>query len=126
MTASGALLESTMTPLNRADHAARLAAGSGLSAATLTESWPCVALSLNAVVNKSNRSQSFFGAVFAASNGFTLPVRSIQMLVPVRPLAVRTSDALRYTVCHGVPRWTRPSQPTVGNLFVGKFQSSEL
>src|ERR1035437_2474117 len=116
-----------MTPLNKADHAARFP----LVGPTLIGSWPRVALSLNAVVNRSNNNRSRTGAVLVASNEFALPVQFVQVTKPTFVLAAdlsvnaRMFVALRKTVCHGVPRCTRPSQPTVGNLFVGKSQSSD-
>ena len=63
-----ALLESTMTPLNKADQAASPACGLlGSFAPTFTDSVPREALSLNVVVKLSNNNQSCAGAVLTAS-----------------------------------------------------------
>src|SRR5580704_15616119 len=95
----------------------------------LTDNWPRVALSLNAVVNRSNNSQSCVGASFSASKAFWSPVQYCHVFkpfCPVVPLAhARMLVDLRNTDCHGVPRWTRPIQPTVASLFAGKSQLSE-
>src|SRR5580693_4153983 len=100
-------------PLKTADHAASPAPGSLEFAATLTDNWPREALSLKAVVNTSNNSRSCTGALLAASTGLAeFPVHIAQVFVPT-PTSFKTFVALRYTVCHGVPRCTRPSQPTV-------------
>src|SRR2546421_242646 len=42
----------------------------------------------------------------------------------------RAADCIKFvdfrkTVCHGVPRCTLPNQPMLGNLLVGKSQSSD-
>src|SRR5579859_5218869 len=81
--ASTALLESTSTPLNKADHAAKPAWGEGFPASTFTESWPRVALSLRAVEKTSNNSRSWAGAALAASMELPFPVQVSQELVPM-------------------------------------------
>src|SRR5271170_5504368 len=109
----------TTTPLNKADHAASPACGLLVSfAPTFTESWPRVALSLNAVEKRSNNCRSSAGDELYASFAFKSPVQFAQVVV-------FGSTDFKSTVCHGVPRCTRPSQPTVGNLFVGKSQLSD-
>src|SRR5277367_1851657 len=91
---------------------------------------PRVALSFNAVLKTSNSNQSCTGAVLVASNEFPLPVQSFQVFKPISGTALLVKAkifvAFRKAVCHGVPRCTRPSQPAVGNLFVGKSQASEF
>src|SRR5579859_2686575 len=83
MAPSTALLESTRTPLNKADHAAKPAWGEGFPASTFTESWPRVALSLRAVEKTSNNSRSWAGAAWAASMELPFPVQVSQELVPM-------------------------------------------
>src|ERR1035438_5076685 len=73
------VLASTSTPPNKADHAARLLL------LMLTDNWPRVALSLNAVLNKSNKSRSATGAALVASKRFPFPVQCNHVLVPVWP-----------------------------------------
>src|SRR6185369_181925 len=102
------LFESTETPLRTADHAARFV--------WFTDNNPRAAASFGAVVNRLNRAQSLVGWVSAR------PAQEIQP--SVSPWSFWAWD-FRYIVCHGVPRCTRPSQPMLGNLFVGKSQSSD-
>src|SRR5471032_2624546 len=71
-------LVGTTTPLNNADHAASTADRSEGLAATLTESCPRVALSLNAVVKRSNNRRSCTGAALVASNRLPSPVQVVQ------------------------------------------------
>src|ERR1022692_840547 len=122
--AEGAELLSATMPLNTADHAAR----SGRSfAPRLTDNCPRVALSFRAVLKLSNNKWSVTGTEFSASKVSESPVNFFQVVTPSAPLVAQAKIfvALRYTVCHGVPRCTRPSQPTVGSLSAGKSQLSE-
>ncbi len=70
-------------PLNKADHAANPAAGSFGLAATLTDNWPRVALSLTAVVNTSNSNRSCTGPALTASLVLKFPVQFTQVFVPI-------------------------------------------
>src|SRR6516225_5966596 len=120
------MLFKAITPLNTALHAARCV--------WLTGSVPRDALSLTRAVKMSNRSLSLIGAETAASKTrpklvCVSPVHCAQVLrptltcwLPKATVSARTSDAFRYTVCQGVPRCTRPIQPTVGYLYDGKSQ----
>src|SRR6266404_3490822 len=122
--ASDTMFVNANTPDNTADHAAMFV--------WLTGSCPREALSFRAAVNKSRMYRSFQGNVNSASK-FVLPLGSLLQLVMITPLPdhfCHTSNgwtgAFKYTVCHGVPRCTRPSQPTLASLFVGNSQSSDL
>src|SRR5947207_239551 len=96
-----------------ADHAARLV--------WLMERRPRVAFGWSVTVNTSSNSQSRFGRIwFAFLKLRRGPVCRCQIWSLIDP----ASSLLKYTLCQGVARWTRPSQPNVGNGPDGKFQLS--
>src|SRR5262245_8742514 len=75
-------------------------------------------LSLNNEASRLARCQSLVGWSRAASWGSAAPTQFCH-------LSASTLADLRYRVCQGVPRWTRPRPPPLKDCRAGKSQASE-
>src|SRR5580700_4467506 len=111
------------------------------------DNWLRPALASDVAVNQSNRAQSL-GVQLNQASLVNEPIKATCPLVARFGSMLRliwpkfeitrvfpdhccqvgsgSAEAFKSTVCQGVPRWTRPSQPMFGSLLVGNGQSSDL